>query len=95
MDVMSACKARPEISAMITIEEIPAERIGEFWVFPEYRGNGTGHRCFDALERYTREDGANYYEINSSKDSSVRFWRSLGFIDNGRDEWDMPLMIKR
>jgi len=22
----------------------------DFWVFPEYRGNGMGHRCFDALE---------------------------------------------
>ena len=26
----------------------------DFWVFPEYRGNGTGHKCFEALENYTR-----------------------------------------
>ena len=67
----------------------------DFWVFPGYRGNGTGHRCFEALEQYTRKDGAVYYEINSEKEASVRFWKSLGFIENGRDEYDMPLFIKR
>ncbi len=36
----------------------------DFWVFPPYRGNGTGHACFAALEAYTRADGAAYYEIN-------------------------------
>ena len=66
----------------------------DFWVFPEYRGCGMGHRCFDALERYTKEDGAKYYEINSSKEDSTRFWKSIGFIENGRDEWDMPLLVR-
>ena len=63
----------------------------DFWVFPEYRGNGAGHRCFEALAAYTRADGAAYYEINSEKADSVRFWESLGFIQIGRDEYDMPL----
>ena len=67
----------------------------DFWVFPEYRGDGTGHRCFEALERYTREDGALYYELNSEKEGSVRFWRSLGFSENGADEYGMPLYIRR
>lgn len=67
----------------------------DFWVFPEFRGDGMGHQCFEALEQYTKEDGAKYYEINSSKDDSVRFWKSLGFVENGTDEWDMPLLIKR
>lgn len=67
----------------------------DFWVFPEYRGNGTGHRCFEALEQYTRRDGAKYYEINSSKDDSIRFWKSIGFFENGKDEWDMPLLMKQ
>ncbi len=68
--------------------------IMDFWVFPAYRGNGTGHRCFGALERYTRADGAKYYELNSTKKDSVRFWKSLGFVENGRDEYGMPLLIK-
>ncbi len=67
----------------------------DFWVFPEYRGNGTGHRCFDALEQYTKADGAIYYELNSEKEDSVRFWQSIGFVENGRDEYDMPLYIRR
>lgn len=66
----------------------------DFWVFPAFRGNGTGHRCFSALEQYTKTDGAIYYELNSEKESSVRFWKSLGFVENGTDEYDMPLFVK-
>ena len=67
----------------------------DFWVFPEYRGNGTGHECFAALEKFTKSDGAIYYEINSTKDDSIRFWKSLGFVENGKDEYDMPIFIKK
>ena len=67
----------------------------DFWVFPEFRGNGTGHRCFEALEAYAGADGAKYYELNSEKEDSVRFWKSLGFAEHGRDEYDMPLLVKR
>lgn len=67
----------------------------DYWVFPAYRGGGTGHRCFEALEQYTRKDGATYYELNSHKEDSVRFWKSLGFSENGTDEYDMPLWIRK
>jgi len=67
----------------------------DFWVFPEYRGGGTGHQCFEALESYTKADGAIYYEINCEKENAHRFWESLGFRDNGLDEYDMPLMVRR
>lgn len=66
----------------------------DFWVFEQYRGKGMGHRCFKALEEYTKADGAVYYEINSEKEDSVRFWKSLGFTENGRDEYDMPVFVK-
>ncbi len=67
----------------------------DFWVFPAFRGNGTGHRCFEALARYAAADGAKWYELNSEKPDSVRFWKSLGFTENGVDEYDMPLYIRR
>ena len=67
----------------------------DFWVFPEFRGNGTGHRCFEALEDYTKADGAVYYEINCEKEAAHRFWLSLGFRDSGVDEYEMPLMERR
>ena len=69
--------------------------IMDFWVFPRFRGNRTGHLCFEALEAYTKRDGAMYYELNSTKEDSVRFWRSLGFTDNGIDEYGMPLLVRR
>lgn len=67
----------------------------DFWVFPQFRGGGTGHRCFAALEEHTGKEGALWYEINSEKEDSVRFWKSLGFTENGEDEYGMPLFIRR
>lgn len=64
----------------------------DFWVFPEYRGNGMGHRCFEALMAYTKEDSAAYYSINCSGEQAKKFWMSLGFVDDGVDEYGEPLM---
>lgn len=66
----------------------------DFWVFPEFRGNGTGHLCFRVLEEYTKRDGALYYELNCNRANAQRFWHDNGFIDKGVDEYDMPLMTK-
>ena len=67
----------------------------DFWVFPEYRGNGMGHECFRALYEYTKKDGAVYYALNYAKPASRRFWLSLGFVDGGTDPYGSPLMIKK
>lgn len=66
----------------------------DFWVFRDHRGNGTGHECFSALEKYTRKRGAAYYQLNSTKEDSVRFWKDLGFVYDGTDEYDMPLFVR-
>ena len=67
----------------------------DFWVFPEFRGNGTGHLCFNTLQQHTKADGANYFEINCEKENAHRFWLSLGFKDSGVDEDGMALMQLR
>ena len=67
----------------------------DYWIFAPFRGSGTGHQCFEALERYTKADGAKYYELNSTKEDAIRFWKSIGFVENGKDEYDMLLLIKR
>ncbi len=66
----------------------------DFWVFPEYRGNGTGHRCFEAFSQYAKEDGAVYFAINIAGERAHNFWKSLGFEDDGIDEHGAPLMKK-
>ena len=66
----------------------------DFWVFPAFRGNGTGRRCFEALAAKAKAEGAIYTELNSEKEASRRFWKSLGFTESGRDEYDMPLFTK-
>ena len=47
------------------------------------------------LEQYTKLHGALYYELNSTKENAIRFWKSLGFLENGVDEYEMPVMIRR
>ena len=46
------------------------------------------------VEKYHALERTND-EINSEKEDSVRFWRSLGFVENGKDEYDMPLFVKK
>lgn len=68
----------------------------DFWVFPQHRCNGTRHRCFEALQDYTKKGGAFDYEINCDGwDDRMRFWKSIGFVENGVDEYGVPLPIKR
>ena len=65
----------------------------DYWVFPEFRGKGTGHQCFEALKSYTKQDGAKYYQLNSTKEASIRFWKSLGFVEDSTDEYGDPLFV--
>ncbi len=44
---------------------------------------------------YTKTDGAEYYECNSQKEDSIRFWKSLGFYEKGKDEYGMTVFMKR
>lgn len=67
----------------------------DFWVLPKFRGNGMGHECFCVLENYTKADGALYYELNSEKENAIRFWKELGFAENGTDEWGMKLFVRK
>ena len=68
--------------------------IMEFCVCPEFRGNGTGKECARVLLDWAREHGALYAELNyGSNDRRFRFWKSVGFIRNGADEWGDPLMM--
>lgn len=68
--------------------------IMEYCVYPEFRGNGTGRECAGALLDWARENGALYAELNhGGNERRRRFWESVGFIENGADEWGGPLMI--
>ena len=68
--------------------------IMEFCVYPEFRGNGTGTECAQVLLNWAGENGALYAELNYGSDDRRRhFWESIGFIENGADEWGEPLMI--
>lgn len=68
--------------------------IMEFCVYPECRGYGIGKECANVLLNWAKENGALYAELNCGGDDRLpRFWRSVGFIENGVDEWGEPLMI--
>lgn len=66
----------------------------EFCVLPEFRGQGLGRSCAAALLDWGRARGAAYFELNADAAPRMRFWRSLGFLPNGVDEWGAPLMLR-
>lgn len=66
----------------------------EFCVFPEYRGHGIGKQCVEVLLKWAKENGGTYVELNYGKNERrLRFWKSVGFVENGANEWGEPLMI--
>ena len=66
----------------------------EFCIFPEFRGGGTGRECAAVLLEWAKEHGARYAELNYGGDERrLRFWRRIGFVENGVDEWGEPLML--
>lgn len=68
--------------------------IMEFCVYPEFRGIGIGKECAGVLLEWAKERGALYAELNDGdRDRRLRFWKSVGFTENGADECGRPLMI--
>ncbi len=66
----------------------------EFCVLPEFRGGGMGRNCAKAFLAWAKEQGAAYVELNyGGLENRERFWKSMGFFSNGRDEWGEPLML--
>lgn len=66
----------------------------EFCIFPEFRGGGTGRECAAVLLEWAKEHGARYAELNYGGDEQrLRFWKRVGFVENGVDEWGEPLML--
>ena len=66
----------------------------EFCVYPEFRGNGTGRACAQALLAWANAHGAHYAELNCGGDQGrFRFWERVGFVKNGVDEWGDALML--
>lgn len=66
----------------------------EFCVYPEFRGNGTGKACAKVLLDWAKNHGAAYAELNYSNDPRrLRFWQSVGFVQNGVDQWGDPLLL--
>ena len=65
-----------------------------FCVYPEFRGSGTGKACAGTLLDWAKEHGARYAELNyGGKERRRHFWESVGFVENGADEWGDPLML--
>lgn len=68
--------------------------IMEFCVYPEFRGNGMGKECARALLKWAEKNGAFYAELNYSDNVRRKhFWQSIGFVQNGSDQWGDPLML--
>lgn len=79
--------------SVVYAKEDGKQFILEFCVFPEFRGNGTGHACAGALLSWGRANGGKFAELNADAENRRRFWARLGFVPNGCDKWGEPLML--
>lgn len=87
---------------MIIIEEIPVERINEFWeIHINYLVDDGMISDEEDIAYFTGKEYRGILEdhmirkMNSTKENSIRFWKSMGFVENGKDEYDMLLLVKR
>lgn len=67
----------------------------DFCIYEEYRNQGFGKECFWLLENRELHKGAAYFALNLSNERNEHFWKSLGFIKNGNDEYNNPVYIKK
>ena len=53
-----------------------------------------GKECARALLKWAEKNGAFYAELNYSDNVRRKhFWQSIGFVQNGSDQWGDPLML--
>lgn len=64
----------------------------DFCIFPPFRCQGMGSRCFRALQAATQAQGAVYWELNTHCRRSMRFWQRQGFVFNGYDAYGVILL---
>lgn len=64
----------------------------DFCIFPPFRCQGIGSRCFQALREHTQAQGAAYWELNTHCRRSLRFWQRQGFVCNGYDAYGAILL---
>ena len=68
--------------------------IVNFCIYPEYRNQGLGKRCFAALAGCAGAQGARYFELNTHCRRAMGFWESVGFRRNGYDEAGTILLCR-
>lgn len=69
--------------------------IVDFCIDIKFRNQGLGRECFHLIESREVHNGATYFALNLSNEKNERFWKSLGFVKNGNDEYNNPIYIYR
>lgn len=66
----------------------------DFWLFPPHRNQGKGHICYALWEARAIAEGATCCQLNCERENALRFWYSLGYRDDGADEYGMKRLRK-
>jgi len=70
--------------------------LGMLAVDPSRQGSGVGRLMGDAVEAYCREQGCKYLDLTvlSLRSELLPFYRKLGFVETGTEEFHPPFGIK-
>ncbi len=66
-------------------------RILDFQVYPEFRGMGTGHYCYYALEKALYQGGARRLEMQIDPSFARGFWTAFGYQEEAPGVWSVAL----
>ena len=69
--------------------------IFDYCIYPEFRGQGIGRECFQALRQQAEQEGAMYYELNTYSRKAKHFWELLKFQYNGFDASKTILLLRK
>lgn len=67
----------------------------DFCIDVKARNQGIGKECFYLIENKELNKGATYFALNLTNEQNERFWKSLGFVKDGNDEYNNPIYICR
>jgi GNAT superfamily N-acetyltransferase len=67
--------------------------IVDFCIYKEFRNQGLGKKFFNLIKERESKKGTTYYALNLSNENNERFWKSLGFLKDKKDEYGNDVYI--
>lgn len=69
----------------LAVKDVDIHRIQALYVLPEYQGKGIGTACIHNAIQWLGLDKAIVIHVASYNENAIRFYKTIGFIETGKD----------